>query len=131
MWKTIINSIRIEEKMKETNINSKFRQTKENFVSIVNRLFDTYKKSQELTQLGFDCESNIIENLDMATDTLCGLLCELYDIDIEFFVEWQFSDKKKVSKRSGKTRYILIDTPERFYDFAMANKPTLIEYGVI
>jgi hypothetical protein len=105
--------------------------TKENFVELLNNVLELDKNSKKLIELGFDSTRGVVENIELSTDAICVILCHLYGIDIEFFVEWFFSDKKKVSKRSGKTRYILIDTPERFYDFAMANKPTLMEYEIV
>ena len=105
--------------------------SKENFVSILKNVIELDKKSCKLIELGFDTDSEVVQNIEFSTDAICEMLCNLYGIDIEFFVEWFLSDKKKASKRSGKTKYILLDTPEQFYDFAITNKPTLMEYGVI
>ncbi len=105
--------------------------TKENFVELVNNVLILNNKSRELIEFGFDMDSHVIRNIEISADIICEMLCNLYGIDIEFFVEWFFSDKKKVSKRSGKTRYTLIDTPERLYDFVVANRPTLVEYEIV
>jgi hypothetical protein len=105
--------------------------TKENFVELLNNVLTLDKKSRELIEFGFDMGSHVVRNIELSSDIICETICNLYGIDIEFFVEWFYSDKKKVSKRSGKTRYILIDTPERFYAFAMANGPTLMEYEIV